>query len=946
MKGYGVRRLVVINSGSYRFADVDLDGPIHLVAPNNRGKSTLVNALQFLYIDDFRYMRFPKSAEETREHYFGNAVAYLVFECSTATGTQSLLVVGRGKVNGSTFSRYVFTGGYKPDDFKDDEQRVVPFDVLRMRLADRSLTEVRPAELWEVLGTPTRRGTPESNGHAIARLGLLPIKTKEDYRSFRETYVRLLSLSDANAAELRRLLISCHAAQVGEVRLDVAADYQSEFDRAERTDNRLAFLNAVATLIDDGERMRTEIRSHTDLLAASAPAAVAEAARVKTVLVASGKEFERLGAKATAAQEALANERSQVERLVGGNEVKRDQLVDEISELDSLHARWATCSPDMLQTMRDNADVLQEQVANLRDNLRNAGTFNLVAMRRSADGLRAEVDTQERSLSNWERRVSVWLLDQGLKPKQLVAVFRLLNPALLHLLIGEDVEISDGAAVLRRLRAIAGQISSDKYSDDNVSIELESIGGPAADDVKDPEAARNKLALIRNRLQEELERLKVAEDVNRAKAELGRLEGEYTRARARLAEHDRYLERWQARPKLQAQLDGLKTSLDKAHASLQKLADEARQLVAMSNALASEGTAAAALTNSLATALQQANTELEGAQVVLPPAAASATGAMSPLPMKELRRVCDACRARLDEIATRAQAIRSSRAKLKGLQSQIIRQSQDHPAQQVYFSEEEAEWAELIDARHALTELEQTTNQNWDTLFTTITAKLNDLVLGAREIGNAASKINTAMRRHRVSNLREVQVDVIRQHEACDLLESLTKPDGLFADPEALSRAKDQLRRWIKEGKVIQLDDLFAVRIRVQGMDGNWTEAHSLDDIGSTGTRMTAKAMIFIQLVRAVVSDQRYRLHFYLDETGQLDDYNLHAITQMASDRGIVPITAEPRIRIEPLAHPSVTIYALGQSTEGKFDIDAKRTIRAARRAQAPEGADHVAQSA
>lgn len=92
---------------------------------------------------------------------------------------------------------------------------------------------------------------------------------------------------------------------------------------------------------------------------------------------------------------------------------------------------------------------------------------------------------------------------------------------------------------------------------------------------------------------------------------------------------------------------------------------------------------------------------------------------------------------------------------------------------------------------------------------------------------------------------------------------------------------------------MIQLDDLFAVRIRVQNMDGSWTEAHSLDDIGSTGTRMTAKAMIFIQLVRAVVGDERYRLHFYLDETGQLDDYNLHAITQMASERGIVPITAE-----------------------------------------------------
>jgi chromosome condensin MukBEF MukE localization factor len=208
------------------------------------------------------------------------------------------------------------------------------------------------------------------------------------------------------------------------------------------------------------------------------------------------------------------------------------------------------------------------------------------------------------------------------------------------------------------------------------------------------------------------------------------------------------------------------------------------------------------------------------------------------------------------------------------------------------------------------------------------------------------TKLNSAMRRHRVSNLREVQLEVVRQHEACDLLESLTGPDGLFADREALDRARDRLRRWIKEGKIIRLDDLFAVRIRVQGVDGQWGEAKSLDDIGSTGTGMTAKAMIFIHLVRAVVADERYRLHFYLDETGQLDDSNLAATTALAMERGVVPITAEPRIRVEPLAHPTVTVYSLGQDSEGQFYIDARRTLRAAMRQAEQEPTADVAGSA
>lgn len=943
MKGYGVRRLVVINSGSYGFADVTLDGPIHLVAPNNRGKSTLVNALQFLYIDDMRHMRFPKSSEETREHYFANAVSYLLFECATASGPQALLVVGRGRVNSSSFSRFVYSGGYNPDDFQDDAGRVISFDVLRTRLADRSLTEVRPAELWEVLGTPARRTHAKDNGHPVARLGLLPIKTREDYRSFRETYVRLLSLSDANAAQLRGLLISCHAAQVSESRLDVAADYKDEFDRADRTDNRLSFLKAVAGLVDDGERARAELESHTGQLRSVTPATLAEAAHLREVLAASDTDIEQQTKDVVAAQRTLADKRSKLERTIGSSETQQQQLARELAELDALHARWSTCTPPMLQAMRDNAEVLQERVAGLRENLRQAGAFNLTAMQRSAETLRQDVDAQGRSLANWERRVSAWLLGQGLKPDQLVALFRMLNPALLHLLVGEDVEIADGDAVLRRLKAVAGNLSAELYTDGDVKIRLASIRAPSKDDLRDPESARQNLALTQRRLEEELRRLKVAEDVDRARIDLKTADEEYARVRARLAEHDRYLSSWKDRPGIQSRLDTLTTGLSEANTALGELTSEGSRLDATAVEVASDRASLAALMNNLATSLQKVQLALEAAQVV-PDDAPSSPKEPAAMPIRQLRKLVEECGQALDQIAARAQAIRVSRGKLKNIQNQIVSISQDFTGQQVYFSDEEAEWVELIDGRHALEELEQTANQSWETLFTTITAKLDGLVRGVRAITNAAARINSAMKQHKVSNLREVQLEITREHDACDMLESLTKPDGLFSDRETLGRAKEQLRGWIKHGKVIQLDDLFAVRIRVQGMDGSWTEAPSLDDIGSTGTRMTAKAMIFIQLVRAIVDDERYRLHFYLDETGQLDDYNLHAITQMASERSIVPITAEPRVRVEPLAHPTVTVYALGQSGDGRFGIDSKRTIRAARRTTAPERAEHVAE--
>ncbi|MCA9177693.1 MAG: hypothetical protein KDB14_24665, partial [Planctomycetales bacterium] len=63
---------------------------------------------------------------------------------------------------------------------------------------------------------------------------------------------------------------------------------------------------------------------------------------------------------------------------------------------------------------------------------------------------------------------------------------------------------------------------------------------------------------------------------------------------------------------------------------------------------------------------------------------------------------------------------------------------------------------------------------------------------------------------------------------------------------------------------------------------------------------------------------------------------NLSATAGLAVSRGILPITADPRLHLEPLAHPSVTVYSLGQYSNdqysnGKFYIDGTRSYQARR---------------
>ena len=81
-----LKRLVIINSDIYSKADIDLSdcNSLQVVGPNNIGKSTLIYALNFLYIIDGKQMTFSGNRtgdKSTINHYFPSInSSYMVFE--------------------------------------------------------------------------------------------------------------------------------------------------------------------------------------------------------------------------------------------------------------------------------------------------------------------------------------------------------------------------------------------------------------------------------------------------------------------------------------------------------------------------------------------------------------------------------------------------------------------------------------------------------------------------------------------------------------------------------------------------------------------------------------------------------------------------------------------------------------------------------------------------
>lgn len=81
-----LKRLVIINSDIYSKADIELDDcdSLQIVGPNNIGKSTLIYALNFLYIIEGKQMTFSGNRtgdKSTINHYFPSInSSYIIFE--------------------------------------------------------------------------------------------------------------------------------------------------------------------------------------------------------------------------------------------------------------------------------------------------------------------------------------------------------------------------------------------------------------------------------------------------------------------------------------------------------------------------------------------------------------------------------------------------------------------------------------------------------------------------------------------------------------------------------------------------------------------------------------------------------------------------------------------------------------------------------------------------
>ncbi len=255
---YGFQRLALLNSAGYQRAELPLDAAVSLIAPNNTGKTSLINALQFLLIIDKRRMDFGAHEVDTsRRFYFPHNSAYILLEVALpTTGTVVLGCVGKGVSH--DYEYFAYRGELDLEHYRLPDGSTVPQPELRDHMLQfgQLVYAYSPSEFADAL-YGGRRHKRQDNEPDFT---VFKLEQVSNAAIFQRVLTRTLRLDRLNSAEVKTYLLEIFRNDLPDASIDFKAEWDKAFaevnaDRAQY-DAAMKQRSLIATLERDHDARR------------------------------------------------------------------------------------------------------------------------------------------------------------------------------------------------------------------------------------------------------------------------------------------------------------------------------------------------------------------------------------------------------------------------------------------------------------------------------------------------------------------------------------------------------------------------------------------------------------------------------------------------------------------------------------------------------------------
>lgn len=877
----GPRRIILIQSGKYDYAELDLTRPFQIVANNNLGKTALISTLQYLYVDNQVHMSFGKHAvDESRRFYFPSDTSYVLFEIETPSGFVVVGNRGLGATRSFDLQRFYWRGPFQRDHFIHPDGKIKRWSEVEpvLSIQDGFGTVSDTAEMRRLLCSPSA-DSPES-------WGLVPLADAGDFPSFRQTFQRLLHLKDIKQDDLKELIADYAQVSPERRRIDLSKHFKTEMLAIEQK-------KAGVTAIRESAKHLADARGlHALEAKARALAHAGHRHLLERYSDNERRSREFLAALAHTNSEAgqtiirVRKESPSVQKDHDAKIAEQTRAKDAIDNLDTRRAAFADYVPELairsIAELNAEASRLHNQLEDLPGETSETLGVRLTQLQSELEKLRQTASKGEGTLIAWMRR--------ELGENEANRLGSLFSPGILVSVIDEGTHLKDPKTLAERLTLAADNCDAGGYSDSLIQIDFPKGAIKATTELLDPQRIARDLKRVEGEIGRTEARIAVLADLEKARTRLAGLRAEISEATLKHRDYE----------ELQQDIG----SEPRNREILATIGGEVEALKERLSALNGELSHAESIIADCVRKQQEHETEQRdigrlrrdfpfpsGDDPGSTPAGAEFVKDLNALKLSEV----------FQRVEAKCMEARAHAGKLDGIMAQLDTRFAGSAFSYDASAPTEERLASVEEHVASLPELEENAENEWRALLSDAGSRFKTITDSFRTLTRRVRALSGEFHKVEFSSIESVTLTVVPNEDALNEYERHASEHGLpsLFDPTAANQQFQRFNALFASRPVLLLSDLFSLRWTIKRRDGITKVYDDLEGVESTGTTVVLKVTLNLLVLRALFKSHGLaRLPFYLDEVHTLDRHNFGNILDLSEKLGFVGIFAAPSLAI------------------------------------------------
>lgn len=911
---YGLSKLALLNTAGYAKCVIPLDKSASICAPNNTGKSSVINALQFPLINDLRLTEWDgHDLEETRKFYFSSDQSYILLEANLPHGDVVIGVAGLGKIAGYAHQFFCYQGKLNLDDYTQGKS-IIKYTKLFNHLQEKQLkpVELKAQELNALL---TGGATPFDGD---INLKMIPLNNVQDAPVYKEIFRRILNLHKLGAQDVKRFMLKVFERHMSNSKVDFYEVWRRAFDKVNRARRELNALESMQEPISALEKMLENEAVLKGKLAAYAPKLdlalveydnyhneqIAELATQLEDIEAEKREFE-------SKQQLYVQQSRDIER-------KQTQIEQWFTDFHALKREFELTNHATLKT---NLTLLKKEYEQLSFSINSAQGQSLHTLDFRINETQKQIKSLKLQLKNLEFNLFT-RMREDLSLKEVEEISRILNPDLLSFSTTSqgEIDITDEDTFGAFLESLSKSVQGGELKVPGATVKLKKLSPVQMQSGENKAQLQAQLESLQQSLSDLKQQREVAANVAEKQKERDALYDELMATEAAMKRFEQYqtmLQSVDAQQALKEQLEMEREQVDEYLHDIQRNAgsiSDRRSIIKSKQDLLVRQ----------ADRLKQVKSERIDHTLDL------YSGKLAPyeidinLDFDNLSEVIHQFNKDCNELRNLDVNVRNTYLHIYNAGITKFENESDVTIK----------YQKLISAYHNLDNERDAVDKQARVALTEVAATIKGLRQDLDRLRREMNSFNKGISQHRISNLQAFKINVIPRKMLVDSIDTIISTSDLYEKGESLdllseqpsseksvNEAKDHIIKLASDKAGLTLTDLFDIRFEVLNRAGDTEHFDKIDSAGSNGTRITIKLLCGMLFIRYLLSDQEqamYRIPIYIDEAADIDPQNQKAIIETALSFGFVPIFAsvKPQISCDYL----VPIRSVAQGSQNWVD--------------------------